>query len=253
MWDAEETTGVVFNGEIYNARAAAARARGEGAPVPDGPQRHRGPGSRLQGVGLRALRPPQRDVRVRDLGPAAPPPRRGSRPRREEAALRVALRRGVRARVRDQDRPAVPRRLAVPSTSPASSSTSPLTTSWGPGRSSRARRRSRRPLRRGHPGQLPGQALLVARSTAGGRLDPRQRRRTRPAAGPSRPAAHGRRRAGGAVPQRRARLDDHRLLHAPPQLGRALVLDRVRRGRLRRVRTTRSSRRGRSGRATTPS
>ena len=50
------------------------------------PLRYRSPGPWLRGVG-RTCRPAQRHVRVRDLGPAAPPPVPGARPVRREAAL----------------------------------------------------------------------------------------------------------------------------------------------------------------------
>ena len=60
---------LVYNGELYNFRELAPRARGARPPIPLA-DRHRGRPPRLPGVGAGLPEPLQRDVRLRDLGPA---------------------------------------------------------------------------------------------------------------------------------------------------------------------------------------
>ena len=90
---ADGAIAVVFNGEIYNFRAAAPRAAGGGPRLRD-QRRRRGAGARLAAMGPRRARPARRHVRVRAVGPrparALPRPRS---PRRQAALLRVARRR----------------------------------------------------------------------------------------------------------------------------------------------------------------
>ena len=70
MCNEDESLWVVFNGEIFNYRRAAAGAGGARAHLPDA-QRHRGDRPRLRGVGRRGLRALQRPVRDRAVGRAS--------------------------------------------------------------------------------------------------------------------------------------------------------------------------------------